>query len=140
MPDFAQALSLEKLQLRGCIQLRKINPSIGLVRKLNTLNLENCKNLISLPITILGLNSLEYLNVSGCSKLYTNELLDELRIAEHLKKLCLIEAPIHSQSTSSFIKKVFLWPLHLFILEHKETQSAVCCPPLLLSLVCVNLI
>jgi len=77
MPDVREALHLEKMELEGCIQLQKINPSIGLLRKLVVLNLKNCKNLVSLPNTILSLNSLEYLNVCGCSNLYNNELLDE---------------------------------------------------------------
>jgi len=101
MPDVREALNLEIIELQGCIKLRKINPSIRLLKKVVVLNLENCKNLESLPNTILGLNSLEYLNVSGCSKLYNNELLDERRNTEHLKKLCLVEAHILSQLTFS---------------------------------------
>jgi len=104
MPDVAEALNLESIHLEGCIQLRKINPSIGILRRLAILNLTDCKNLVSLPNTILGLSSLEYLSVSGCSKLYNNELLYEPRNTEHLKNVSLVEAPIHSQSTS-FIKK-----------------------------------
>jgi len=84
MPDVREALNIEKIKLKGCIKLPKINPSIGLLKKLSLLNLRNCKNLVSLPNTILGLNSLEYMDVSGCSK------------------LCLVEAPILSQSTSFF--------------------------------------
>ncbi|KAG4968018.1 hypothetical protein JHK87_033669 [Glycine soja] len=67
---FGEALYLETLNLEGCTQLRKIDPSIGLLRKLTILNLKDCKNLVSLPSIILGLNSLEYLSLSGCSKMY----------------------------------------------------------------------
>ncbi|RDX88609.1 TMV resistance protein N, partial [Mucuna pruriens] len=102
MPDFGEALNLEMLDLQGCMQLTKIYPSIGLLRKLTFLRLTDCKNLVSLPNSILGLNSLEYLNLSGCSKLYNIQLLDEPRDAEHLKKLYIGEAPIHSQSASSY--------------------------------------
>ncbi|CAJ1978702.1 unnamed protein product [Sphenostylis stenocarpa] len=114
MPDLRDALNLERLALEGCIKLRKINPSLGLLRKLAVLNLTNCINLVSLPKSIFGLTSLQYLSVSGCSKLYNNELIDEPRNEENLKKLCLVEAPIHSQSTSSLIKKWLVrWPLDL---------------------------
>jgi len=88
MSDVREVLNLEKIELKGCIKLPKINPLIGLLKKLDVLNLRNCKNLVSLPNTILGLNYLDYLDVFGCSK------------------LCLVEAPILSQSTSSFIKKM----------------------------------
>jgi len=125
MPDVANAPNLERLDLEGCIQLRKINQSIGLLTKLTILNLKNCTSLVSLPNTILGLNSLEYLNVSGCSKLYNNELLDEPNNTEHLKKLCLVEAPIDSRSTSSFIKKLLLWPLDL--LSSSARRDSVSC-------------
>ncbi|KAK7382872.1 hypothetical protein VNO80_02004 [Phaseolus coccineus] len=78
MPDVREALNLEKIELKGCIKLPKINPSIGLLKKLAFLNLGNCKNLVSLPNTILGLNSLEYMNVSGCSKLSQRNLVSYL--------------------------------------------------------------
>ncbi|CAJ1978698.1 unnamed protein product [Sphenostylis stenocarpa] len=45
MPDVESAVNLEMLDLEGCIQLRIINPSIGLLRKLTFLNLKNCINL-----------------------------------------------------------------------------------------------
>ncbi|BAT90131.1 TMV resistance protein [Vigna angularis] len=77
MPDVAEALNLEGIELEGCIQLRKLSPSIGLLSKLTILNLKNCENLVSLPNSILGLNSLEYLSVYGCSNLFNNELFDE---------------------------------------------------------------
>ncbi|ESW06524.1 hypothetical protein PHAVU_010G055100 [Phaseolus vulgaris] len=65
MPDVRETLNLEKIELEKCIKLRKVHPSIGLLRKLAFLNLRICKNLMSLPNIILSLNSLEYLNVSG---------------------------------------------------------------------------
>ncbi|WVZ02557.1 hypothetical protein V8G54_023363 [Vigna mungo] len=105
MPDVAEALNLEGIDLEGCIKLRKLSPSIGLLSKLTTLNLKNCENLVSLPNSILCLNSLEYLSVYGCSNLFNNELLDEASNTEHLKKLCSLKGPIQSHSTSPLIKK-----------------------------------
>ncbi|KAH1127672.1 hypothetical protein GLYMA_06G259400v4 [Glycine max] len=101
LPRFGEDLILGKLVLEGCRKLRHIDPSIGLLKKLRELNLKNCKNLVSLPNSILGLNSLQYLNLSGCSKVYNTELLYELRDAEQLKKIDKDGAPIHFQSTSS---------------------------------------
>ncbi|XP_028103509.1 TMV resistance protein N-like [Camellia sinensis] len=48
--------------------LVNLHPSIGILRRLICLNLKDCKNLKSLPSDI-QLESLEVLNVSGCSKL-----------------------------------------------------------------------
>ncbi|XP_029125979.1 disease resistance-like protein DSC1 [Cajanus cajan] len=105
IPHFAYVLDLETLNLKGCIKLRKIDPSIGLLKKLSFLNFKNCKSLASLPNSIFGLNSLEYLSLSGCSKLHI-QLFGEQRDAEYLKKLCIGEAPIYSQSTSTYSRRV----------------------------------
>ncbi|KAL2327868.1 hypothetical protein Fmac_021295 [Flemingia macrophylla] len=94
--DFTEAPNLEIINLKGCTQLRQIDPSIGHLRKLTILNLKGCRNLTILPNSLFGLNSLEYLNLSGCSKL-NSQLSDEL-----MKKVHIDEAPIHSQSTSSY--------------------------------------
>ncbi|XP_022633771.1 disease resistance protein TAO1-like [Vigna radiata var. radiata] len=99
MPDVAEAPNLEGILLEDCIQLRKLSPSIGLLSKLTILNLKGCKNLVGLPNSILGLNSLEYLSVYGCSKLFNNVLLDEASNTEHLKNLCSLKGPIQSHST-----------------------------------------
>ena len=48
-------------------------------------------------------------------KIYNNELLDEQRNTDHLKKLCLAEAPILSQSTSFFRNKMLLRPSNLLL-------------------------
>ncbi|KOM50316.1 hypothetical protein LR48_Vigan08g114300 [Vigna angularis] len=100
MPDVAEALNLKEIVLEGCIRLRKLSPSIGLLSKLTILNLKNCQNLVSLPNSIVGLNSLEYLSVYGCSNLF-NELLGEPSNTEHLKKLFSVEGPIHFHSRES---------------------------------------
>ena len=135
--NFGEAINLERINLEGFIQLKQIDPSIDFLRKLTVLNLKDCKNLVSVPNSILGINSLEYLNLSGCSKIYKIQyldffvvyiqLLDIARDAEHLKKLCISENPIHSQSTSSIIKRWFTWPLHLLYspIHSKSTSSIV---------------
>ncbi|XP_027346355.1 TMV resistance protein N-like isoform X2 [Abrus precatorius] len=99
LPHFGEAPKLEWLNLEGCTQLSEIQASIGLLRRLTFLNLRNCTNLVSVHCSIWGLNTLEYLTLSCCSKLC--KLLDEPRDGEHLKKRCIGEAPVHSQSASS---------------------------------------
>ncbi|KAL5147550.1 TMV resistance protein N [Glycine soja] len=113
LPQFGEDLILENIDLEGCQKLRHIDPSIGLLKKLYNLNLKNCKNLVSLPNSILGLNSLQYLILTGCSKLYNFQLLYELRDAEQLKKIDIDGAPIHFQSTSSHSR------------EHKKSVSCL---------------
>jgi len=68
MSDVRETLNLEKIKLIGRVKLKKIDPSIGLLRKLTFLNIKICKSLVSLPNTILGLSSLEFMNVSDCKK------------------------------------------------------------------------
>ncbi|KAK7405269.1 hypothetical protein VNO78_06469 [Psophocarpus tetragonolobus] len=95
MPNLEEALNLERLNLEGCIQLRWIDPSISLLKKLTVLNLKDCKNVVSLPGRVLILNSLECLNLSGCSKLNIILSLDEPGDPEHLKKLCMDARLLH---------------------------------------------
>ncbi|XP_017432943.1 disease resistance protein Roq1 isoform X2 [Vigna angularis] len=139
MPDVAEALNLEGIILEECIQLRKLSPSIGLLSKLTILSLRNCKNLVSLPNSILGLNSLEYLGVYGCSKLFKNELLDEARNTKHLKKRCLVDGPIHSHSKSHLIKKMLLWPLGL-LYSRAQRESVSCLLPSSPTLPCLRVL
>lgn len=63
--DLIEALNLERLDLQGCIQLKKIHPSIGLLRKVIDLNLGDCKSLTKLPHFAEALN-LKWLNLEGC--------------------------------------------------------------------------
>uniref|UniRef100_A0A0R0HBW7 Disease resistance protein Roq1-like winged-helix domain-containing protein n=1 Tax=Glycine max TaxID=3847 RepID=A0A0R0HBW7_SOYBN len=104
LPHFGEDFSLEILYLEGCMQLRWIDPSIDHLRKLSVLNLKDCINLVSLPNSLLGHISFEFLSLSSYSKLYNIQLLDESRDVENLKKLEIGEAPIHSQSSSSYLK------------------------------------
>ena len=94
-PDFSDMTNLERLILKGCIKLERIDPSIGLLRKLTLLNLKDCKNLVSIPNKILDLCSLEVLNLSGCSKLLNNQLLNQTRNVKRLKMFDTSEPAIH---------------------------------------------
>ena len=68
-PDFTGVPKLERLCLRGCINLVEIHPSIGQLSRLTVLNLEFCRSLINLPSNMDSLRSLEILILLGCSKL-----------------------------------------------------------------------
>ncbi|XP_057968483.1 TMV resistance protein N-like isoform X2 [Malania oleifera] len=69
-PNFTGVLNLECLILEGCINLVKIHPSIGTLKRLILLNLKDCKSLRYL-VSAIDLDSLESLILSGCSKLQT---------------------------------------------------------------------
>ncbi|WJX44740.1 hypothetical protein P8452_31685 [Trifolium repens] len=69
IPNFEEFPNLEYLDLKGCEKLVKLDPSIGLLRKIVYLNLKDCFSLISIPTnTIFGITSLKYINMSGCSQ------------------------------------------------------------------------
>ncbi|KAG5222018.1 disease resistance family protein [Salix suchowensis] len=54
-PDLSSCKSLEKLDFEGCIRLTKIHESLGNVRTLLQLNLNNCNNLVEFPSDVSGL-------------------------------------------------------------------------------------
>ena len=66
-PDFTDFPVLEELELKDCINLLALHPSIGVHKKLILLNLKGCENLKSLP-RMLEMESLEILILSECSK------------------------------------------------------------------------
>uniref|UniRef100_A0A7N2LLC4 ADP-ribosyl cyclase/cyclic ADP-ribose hydrolase n=2 Tax=Quercus lobata TaxID=97700 RepID=A0A7N2LLC4_QUELO len=66
-PDFTEVPVLEKLDLEGCINLRKIHPSMSVLKELTLLNLRGCINLRRLP-NKFEMKSLEILILSGCLK------------------------------------------------------------------------
>ncbi|KAK4570777.1 hypothetical protein RGQ29_029574 [Quercus rubra] len=67
-PDTFKVPNLESLDLEGCINLRRIHPSIGIHKKLTILYLNGCKNLTSLP-SKFEMECLTELNLYGCSKI-----------------------------------------------------------------------
>ncbi|WMV34794.1 hypothetical protein MTR67_028179 [Solanum verrucosum] len=86
-PNFSEIPNLQRIILKSCVSLVEIHPSIGHLRKVIFLNMENCKNLKSLPSSI-QMESLEIFNLSGCEKLEkfpeiqgNMELLSELLLA-----------------------------------------------------------
>ncbi|KAM3233069.1 hypothetical protein P3L10_018428 [Capsicum annuum] len=79
--------NLQKIILKSCVSLVEIHPSVGNLRKLKFLNMENCKSLNSFPSSV-QMESLESFSLSGCEKLEkfpeirgNMELLSELLLA-----------------------------------------------------------
>ncbi|GAU17933.1 hypothetical protein TSUD_330570 [Trifolium subterraneum] len=90
-PDFTGIPNLEKLDLEGCINLVKVHDSLGLLKKLSYVTLEDCRNLKSLPGE-LEMNSLKCLILSGCTAV--RKLPDFGESMTNLFTLALEETPI----------------------------------------------
>ncbi|CAK9167351.1 unnamed protein product [Ilex paraguariensis] len=82
-PMFSGFPSLERLILKGCVNLVEVHESIGSLGKLVLLNMKDCRSLEKLPTNIGMLSSLETLNISGCSNL--EEVPLELKEIKSLK-------------------------------------------------------
>lgn len=68
LPDLSYATNLEKLDLGGCLSLVELPTSIRNLHKLRDLDMEGCIDIVVLP-TDINLESLNCLNLKGCSKL-----------------------------------------------------------------------
>lgn len=84
-PDFTKFPCLETLNLESCRSLVEVDISIGCLVRLVSLNLYDCVSLTSLPETICNLRALEVLNIGYCSSL--KALPTELGNIETLKVL-----------------------------------------------------
>ena len=84
-PNFEWCLNLVRLDLSGCTKLSEVHPSIGLLKRLAYLNLQNCSSLVSLNLgTECRLSSLRVLRLSGCTKLVHMPNLTGLSNLEYL--------------------------------------------------------
>ncbi|RDX76298.1 TMV resistance protein N, partial [Mucuna pruriens] len=106
---------LKKLTLEGCIELVRIDPSIGVLRELTFFNLKNCKNLVLNLNSILGLSSLEMLDLSGCSKLHNNQFLKSPMQVKHLESI-------------SSICKILMLPFQFFSFRKHEDSFGLLLP------------
>lgn len=105
--NFSSTPNLEKLILEGCTSLRKIDPSIGDLKRLGLLDLKECKSLGSLPDSICNLKSLKTLYLSGCSKL--NGLPKDLGNMTHLTELYANRTATATESAIGWLRE-FLIP------------------------------
>ncbi|KAJ1401042.1 Leucine-rich repeat [Sesbania bispinosa] len=67
-PDLSKATNLAVIDLRLCVRLTSVHPSVFSLNKLNKLDLGGCISLTSLPSNI-HLSSLRYLSLAGCLSL-----------------------------------------------------------------------
>ncbi|KAM7480808.1 hypothetical protein LguiB_005391 [Lonicera macranthoides] len=89
-PNFSNIRNLEKLILKNCPSLVKVDESLATLRRLIVLNLKDCKSLRKLPTNIGMVQSLKELIVSGCSNL--------VAAAEELGKLKSLKT-FHANNT-----------------------------------------
>ncbi|KAL2328020.1 hypothetical protein Fmac_021447 [Flemingia macrophylla] len=101
--DLGGVPRLKNLILEGCVEIERIDPSIGTLEELTCLKLKNCKNLLFELNIISKLNSLEELDLSGCSR-----LLD--------KNTSVI------QLLTSSLYKAFMFPFHF--LSHRKQEDS----------------
>ncbi|KAJ6684401.1 LEUCINE-RICH REPEAT-CONTAINING PROTEIN [Salix viminalis] len=67
-PDFTGIPNLKRLIPEGCTSLYEVHPSLGHHKKLQYVNLVNCRNVTTLPSN-LEMESLEVFSLDGCSNL-----------------------------------------------------------------------
>ncbi|XVE81453.1 hypothetical protein DITRI_Ditri15bG0065100 [Diplodiscus trichospermus] len=96
-PNFSRLPSLEKLMLKDCRKLKKIDQSISELKKLTFLNLKDCINLRKLPRTIGLVVSLEVLILSGCLRL--EDFPKEVHNIESLRVLNLDKTSINQSKS-----------------------------------------
>nr|XP_043616216.1 disease resistance protein RPV1-like [Erigeron canadensis] len=68
VPDFTSMTNLENLVLEGCVNLVRLHPSVGKLKKLVTLNMRDCRKMRNFPSEV-EMDSLEILILSGCVNL-----------------------------------------------------------------------
>ncbi|CAN6446180.1 unnamed protein product [Victoria cruziana] len=68
-PDFSTIPHLQQLNFNHCLRLRKLHPSIGLLKNLIRLALRLCTSIKQLPEEIYQLTALEELDLSYCFKI-----------------------------------------------------------------------
>ncbi|XP_010439702.1 PREDICTED: probable WRKY transcription factor 19 [Camelina sativa] len=93
-PRLSKATNLEHIDLEGCTSLVKVNSSILHHHKLTFLSLKDCSHLRIMPATV-HLESLEVLNLSGCS-----DLEDLHDFSPNLKELYLAGTAIREMPSS----------------------------------------
>ncbi|CAF2130405.1 unnamed protein product [Brassica napus] len=93
-PRLSKAKNLEHIDLEGCTSLVKVNSSIIRHHNLTFLSLKDCSHLQIMPTTV-HLESLEVLNLSGCS-----ELEDLQDFSPNLKEVYLAGTAIREMPSS----------------------------------------
>ncbi|KAF7852330.1 hypothetical protein BT93_L4622 [Corymbia citriodora subsp. variegata] len=109
IPDVSSLPNLESLDLQECTNLVEVHQSLGSLDRLIYLNFLNCHKLSSFPSSLKS-RSLENLILRGCSKL--SRFPDILVRMEHLKELSLHGTAI-GELPSSVVNLIELKGLYL---------------------------
>ncbi|CAN6689848.1 unnamed protein product [Malus baccata var. baccata] len=125
-PDFSKLPNLEKLILKGCKRLSNVHESIGDMKSLFLVNLEDCKMLKDLPSTFYKLESAKFLVLKGCSEF--KNLSEDLGKMSSLTTLVADETAI-TEVPSSIARLGNLQSLSL-----RNMRSSLKLPPSLMGL------
>ncbi|MED6106639.1 hypothetical protein PIB30_006264 [Stylosanthes scabra] len=117
-PDLSRANNLEILDLKYCLSLTHVHPSIFSLKNLETLDLSGCSSLTSLE-TDVNLTSLHYLSLYHCKSLNRFSLISENMTELDLRHTSIQELP------SSFGYQSKLKKLHLANSEIKRMPDSV---------------
>ncbi|XP_031378529.1 TMV resistance protein N-like [Punica granatum] len=85
IPDFSAFPNLERLMLYFCLNLVSVDPSIGLLKALNILDMRKCQSLRKLPKQLGSLEALTELIIDGT-------FIQEIPISTGMKKLEFLSA------------------------------------------------
>ncbi|KAG5227063.1 TMV resistance protein [Salix suchowensis] len=97
--DFTGIPNLKRLILEGCISLYEVHPSLGHHKKVQYVNLVNCKNIRTLPSSF-EMESFEVCSLDGCLKL--KKFPDIVGNMNKLMVLRLDETSIIELSSSTY--------------------------------------
>ena len=109
-PNFSGVQNLEKLVLARCLNLRKLHPSIGKLKKLKLLDLQKCSKLTSLPDKF-EMESLVTLNLTYCLKVKKiPEFVGNMKLLQELLLVgtAIIELPSSVECLTGF-NILILW-------------------------------
>lgn len=107
-PDFTEITNLEELYLDACVNLVKVHPSIGMLKRLVVLEMRDCIRLKSFPSKV-EMDSLQVLILSGCKKM--NKLPEVLGTL-----VTLVELHVDGTAITEF-------PSFIFTLTNLEALS-----------------
>jgi len=99
IPDLSKATKLESLILNNCKSLVTLPSTIGNLHRLVRLEMKECTGLEVLP-TDVNLSSLETLDLSGCSSLRSFPLISESIKWLYLENTAIEEIPDLSKATN----------------------------------------
>ncbi|KAK4276105.1 hypothetical protein QN277_019094 [Acacia crassicarpa] len=130
-PNFDEIPDLQKLILKGCLNLVEVHPSLGHHQNLVMVNLKGCKSIKTLP-SKFEMKCLETLVLSGCFKI--RQLPEFGQSMKCLTKLDVEETDI-TKLPQSLINLC-----QLVVLNLKNCKNLVCLPNVIQFLKCIKIL